>query len=132
VSANRPGDVWDGPLPANATVVEWLPYSQAMPAAALVVTHGGHGTMARALAAGTPALVCPPAGDMAENGARLAWAGAGLTLPNRLLARGPLRWAVRRLLGDPGYTARAAELAAWARDNDGAARAAELVEGLAG
>jgi UDP:flavonoid glycosyltransferase YjiC (YdhE family) len=130
-TTNRPGAGWDGPVPANATVVDWLAYSQAMPRAALVVTHGGHGTLTRALAAGTPALVSPPAGDMAENGARLTWSGAGLAIPNRLLAPGPVRWSVRRLLADGAYAARAGEIASWARANDAAAAAAELIEGLA-
>ena len=85
----------------------------------MVISHGGHGTMTRALASGTPALVCPPAGDMAENGARLTWAGAGLAIPDRLLAAAPLRWAARRLLGDPRFAARAEELASWARANHG-------------
>lgn len=130
-ATNRPGEPWRGGVPANATVVEWLSYSQVMPRASLVVTHGGHGTLTRALASGTPALVCPPAGDMAENGARLAWAGAGLALPNRLLGRGPLRWAVRRLLSERGFAERAGELAAWHRVHDGVAAAADLVERLA-
>jgi UDP:flavonoid glycosyltransferase YjiC (YdhE family) len=129
-TTNRPGAAWDGAVPANAKVVEWLSYSQAMPEAVVVITHGGHGTMTRALASGTPALVCPPAGDMAENGARLTWAGAGLAIPDRLLAAGPLRWATRRLVGDPRFAARAEELANWARANPGAATAADLVERL--
>jgi UDP:flavonoid glycosyltransferase YjiC (YdhE family) len=102
-----------------------------MPRASLVIGHGGHGTLTRALASGTPALVCPPAGDMAENGARVAWAGAGLTLADRLLGPGPLRWAARRLLADSRYRDRAGELAAWHRAHAGAATAARLVEGLA-
>ena len=80
-----------GPLPdapPNAVVVDWLSYSQLMPQAALVVCHGGHGTVARALGAGAPALCCPAVGDMAENSARVAWAGAGLMLPWRLTGRG--------------------------------------------
>ena len=36
--------------PANAVLVDWLSYSQLMPIAALVISHGGHGTVARALA----------------------------------------------------------------------------------
>ena len=67
----------------NAAVVDWLSYSQAMAAADLVICHGGHGTVARALGAGAPVLCCPAVGDMAENGARVAWAGAGLMLPWR-------------------------------------------------
>jgi MGT family glycosyltransferase len=124
-----------GPLPqapSNAVAVDWLSYSQVMPEAALVVCHGGHGTVARALGAGTPVLCCPAVGDMAENGARVAWAGAGLMLPWRLMGPGPLRWAVRRILGEPALSRRAAELRAWATENDGAERGTEVVERLAG
>jgi MGT family glycosyltransferase len=118
-------------VPPNATLVEWLSYSQLMPAASLVVSHGGHGTVARALSAGTPVLISPIIGDMSETAMRVAWSGAGLSLPWRLCRPAPLRWAARRVLGDPAFTARAGELAAWARENDGAARGAELVERLA-
>ncbi|HEX6228479.1 MAG TPA: nucleotide disphospho-sugar-binding domain-containing protein [Solirubrobacterales bacterium] len=126
VVPQRPIDV-----PDNAVVVDWLSYSQVMPAADLVISHGGHGTVARALGAGTPVLVSPFIGDMSETAMRVAWAGAGLSLPWRLCIPGPLRWAVRRMLGDPAFTARAGELAAWAAENDGAQCGAELVEQLA-
>jgi UDP:flavonoid glycosyltransferase YjiC (YdhE family) len=119
------------PAPPNATVVEWLSYSQALAAADLMVCHGGHGTIARALGAGVPALCCPAVGDMAENGARVAWAGAGLMLPWRLLGGASLRTAVRRVLGEPSFRRRAGEIAAWADQHDGAERAAVLVERLA-
>lgn len=118
-------------VPANAVLVDWLSYSQLMPAAALVVSHGGHGTVARALGAATPLLICPIVGDMGETAMRVAWAGAGLSLPWRLCQPGPLRWAARRILGEPSFTARAEEIAAWGREHDGAARGAELVERLA-
>jgi UDP:flavonoid glycosyltransferase YjiC (YdhE family) len=118
-------------VPDNAVLVDWLSYSQVMPQAALVICHGGHGTTVRALGAGVPVLCCPVAGDMAENGVRVAWAGAGLSLPWRLCRRAPLRWAARRILGDPSFKQQAAELAAWRRENDGSRRGAELVEEFA-
>ncbi|MEX0971879.1 MAG: nucleotide disphospho-sugar-binding domain-containing protein [Solirubrobacterales bacterium] len=118
-------------VPANAVLVDWLSYSQLMPAAALVISHGGHGTVARALAAGTPLLISPFIGDMSETAMRVGWAKAGLSIPWRLCRPAPLRWAARRILGDPSFARRAAELAAWAKDNDGAERGAELVEWLA-
>jgi UDP:flavonoid glycosyltransferase YjiC (YdhE family) len=126
VAPQRPIEV-----PANAVLVEWLSYSQLMPAASLVVSHGGHGTVARALGAGTPVLICPIIGDMSETAMRVAWAGAGLSLPWRLCRPAPLRWTARRLLDDPAFAAEAQEIAAWGRENDGAARGAELVEHLA-
>jgi UDP:flavonoid glycosyltransferase YjiC (YdhE family) len=126
VAPQRPIEV-----PANARLVEWLSYSQLMPAAAAIVSHGGHGTVARALGAGTPVLVCPIIGDMSETAMRVDWAGAGLSLPWRLCRPAPLRWATRRLLHEPSFAAKAEEIAAWSRANDGAARGAELVERLA-
>jgi UDP:flavonoid glycosyltransferase YjiC (YdhE family) len=118
-------------VPDNAVLVDWLSYSQLMPAASLVVTHGGHGTVARALGAGTPVLICPIIGDMSETAMRVSWAGAGLSLPWRLCRPAPLRWSVRRLLEDGSFAARAGELAEWSCEHDGARRGAELVERLA-
>jgi UDP:flavonoid glycosyltransferase YjiC (YdhE family) len=118
-------------VPANAVLVDWLSYSQLMPIASLVISHGGHGTVARALGAGTPVLVCPFTGDMSETAMRVAWAGAGLSLPWRLCHPAPLRWVTRRLLNARSFSERATELATWAEDNDGAQRGADLVEGLA-
>ena len=64
------------------------------------VSHGGHGTVARALGAGTPVLICPFTGDMSETAMRVSWAGVGLSLPWRLCRPSPLRWAAQRILGD--------------------------------
>ena len=119
------------PAPPNALIVDWLSYTQAMAAADLVLCHGGHGTVARALAAGAPLICCPAVGDMAENGVRVAWSGAGLMLPWRLISAASLRLTVRKALGDPSLRERAREIEAWAADNDGAGRGAELIEQLA-
>jgi UDP:flavonoid glycosyltransferase YjiC (YdhE family) len=117
--------------PANAAVVDWLSYSQVMPLADLVICHGGHGTVARALGAGVPVLCCPAVGDMTENAARVAWSGAGLMLPWRLVGPATMRLSVRRALEDPAFARRAEAIAAWGRAHDGAAQGAELVEELA-
>ena len=118
-------------VPANARLVEWISYARTMPRCAVVVCHVGHGTMVRALASGAAVVACPVAGDMAENAARLDWAGAGVRLPWRFATPRGVRLAVRRALASPDVTRRAGELAAWAQANDGAERAADLVEELA-
>ncbi len=131
-TTNRPVGADElGELPANAVAVEWLSYSQAFAAADLVITHGGHGTVARALGAGVPLVCCPVVGDMTENVARVAWAGAGVMVPWRLTRPAALRVAVRQVLADPAFGERAREIAEWGRGNDGAARAAQLIEDLA-
>ena len=119
-------------VPANARVVDWLSYAKTMPRCAAVVCHAGHGTVARALACGAPVVACPAAGDMAENAARVAWAGCGVSVPRRLVGPRGIRLAVRRVLSDSSYAATAGRMRAWAERNDGATIAAAAVEGLAG
>ena len=119
------------PVPANARLVEWVPYSRTMPRCQVVVCHAGHGTMVRALASGCAVVACPAAGDMNENAARLDWAGAGVRLPRRFVAARTVRLAVERTLGDPSIRRRAGELARWVRSHDAGTQAAVLVEALA-
>jgi UDP:flavonoid glycosyltransferase YjiC (YdhE family) len=118
-------------LGPRTRLVEWISYARTMPRSAVVVCHVGHGTMARALASGATVVGVPAAGDMAENAARLDWAGAGVRLPWRFATPRGVRLAVRRALAEPALARRAGELAAWAREHDGSERAADLVERMA-
>jgi len=118
-------------VPANARLVDWVSYAREMPRCAAVICHAGHGTLARALVSGVPVVACPAAGDMAENAARVAWAGAGVSLPRRLVTPRGVRLAVRRLLADGRYGRRAEEIGAWAARNDGPSSAADAVEAFA-
>jgi UDP:flavonoid glycosyltransferase YjiC (YdhE family) len=52
-------------------------------------------------------------------------------LPGRLCTPRAVRLAVERCLADTALRARARDVAAWTETHDPAARAAELVEGLA-
>jgi UDP:flavonoid glycosyltransferase YjiC (YdhE family) len=78
-----------------------------------------------------PLVACPAAGDMAENAARVSWAGVGVSLPRRLTSARGVKLAVRKLLSDPSYKTRAAELGRWAAEHDGAAAAADELERFA-
>ena len=117
-------------VPANGTLLGWLSYSQLMPLSSVVVCHGGHGTVARALCEGRPLVVSPSAGDMAENAVRVSWAGCGLTVPGRLRRGHTLRWAVRAVLSEPSYRRAAEAIAASPWASGGAGRAAAAVERL--
>ena len=129
-SANR--RVPDGVAVApNVRVVDWLSYSRAMPACDVVVCHGGHGTVARALASGCAVVIVPAAGDMNENAARVDWAGVGVRLPGRLLGARGLALAVGRALARPELREGARGLRAWSERHPGPARAADLVEDFA-
>jgi len=65
--------------PANAEVHRFVPHAEVMPAARLVVGHGGHGTTMQALAHDLPLLVMPmhPLLDQPMVGASVQAAGAG-------------------------------------------------------
>jgi UDP:flavonoid glycosyltransferase YjiC (YdhE family) len=120
------------PRPANARVVEWVSYARTMPEAAVVVCHGGHGTVARALSCGAAVVACPAAGDMNENAARIDWAGVGVRVPRRLVGPVAVRLAVLRALGDARLRARAAAVGRSGVAETAGERAAILVERLAG
>ena len=118
-------------VPPNAVLADWLSYSQVMPRASLVICHGGHGTVARALSDGVPVLTCPAAGDMNETAARITWAGVGLSIRWSLTGPHSLRWAVAEILADPSFREKAEAIARWSAGHDGAARGSELIECLA-
>jgi UDP:flavonoid glycosyltransferase YjiC (YdhE family) len=103
----RAGEVAGAP---NVAVVPSAPHAQIMRTAAAVVTHGGHGTVIKALAAGVP-LVCLPHGrDQGDNAARVVAAGAGLRLSRRADAA-TIRAAVRRVLEEQAFSGHADTLA---------------------
>jgi UDP:flavonoid glycosyltransferase YjiC (YdhE family) len=119
-------------VPANARLVEWVSYARTMPSCDLVLCHGGHGTMVRAIAEGCRVVIAPVSGDMNENAARADWAGVGVRLPWRFVSPATVRLAVERALADERMGERVREVAEWSAGHDGAERAAEIVEEFAG
>jgi MGT family glycosyltransferase len=93
----------------NCVLVDSAPHSQVMREAALVVTHGGHGTVMRALISRAPMLVIPHGRDQADNAVRVTERGAGLSLmPDASVEA--LRAACEQLLNDPYFRAAARRL----------------------
>lgn len=113
---------------ANTTVVDWVPYSQVFPPASVVLCHGGHGTLMRALTSGAAVVVCPASGDQYENAARVRWAEVGVSVPNRFVSSRSIRAAVEKLLARPQIGARVRELAEWSSSHDAARTSADELE----
>ena len=114
--------------PQNAIVLNYAAHDPIMRRAALVVTHGGHGTAMRALRHGVPMVVIPGlAGDQpfvaaaGRNSARVSRCGA---TPSRRV-----RAAAIAVLDNPAYRAEARRRAE-ALTECGSARAAQAVESL--
>jgi MGT family glycosyltransferase len=102
------------PATPRIRVVRSAPHTTVLPHAAAVVSHGGHGTVIKALAAGVPQLVLPLGRDQPDNAARVAAAGVGLRLKNSASPEA-IAAAVARLLNEPDHRTRATELGALLR-----------------
>ena len=68
------------PSTPRVEVVPAAPHHKIMPHASAVISHGGHGTVIKALAAGVPQLVIPLGRDQPNNAARVTHYGVGLHL----------------------------------------------------
>jgi MGT family glycosyltransferase len=95
--------------PANVTVVPSAPHRQVLQHAALVVTHGGHGTVMKTLAAGVPMVLLPHGRDQADTAVRVTARGAGVAL-KRTAGLRAIAEAVRRVLQNAPYRAAARKL----------------------
>ena len=77
-------------------------------------------------------VVLPVAYDQPGVGARVEWSGAGRSIPVGRLSEDRLRDAVRVVLADPAYRARAGRLQSSIEAADGLNRAADRIEGALG
>jgi MGT family glycosyltransferase len=98
-----------GAIPSNVHVEAWVPQRDVLSRAAMVVCHGGSGTVLGGLAAGLPMVIMGVGADQPHNGRLIAAAGAGLALTKPEASE--LRAAIQKVLGDAQLRARAAELA---------------------
>ncbi|MGO4869145.1 MAG: glycosyltransferase [Roseiarcus sp.] len=118
--------------PQNAVVLDYAAHDPIMRRAALVVTHGGHGTAMRALSCGVPMVVIPGiAGDQPFVAAAVQEWGAGRALPGDADAAA-MRESAVRVLAEPAYRAEARRRAKALARADGPAGAASAVESLLG
>ncbi|MFJ3672932.1 glycosyltransferase [Streptomyces sp. NPDC090106] len=120
-----------GAVPANARVGGYLPFEALLPHASVLVTNGGYGGVHEALRHGVPLLVGGDGEDKREVAARVEWSGTGLDLRTGDPSPAELRDAVRRLLAEPGFRARAGELREECGRHDALAAVADLVARVA-
>jgi UDP:flavonoid glycosyltransferase YjiC (YdhE family) len=126
-SRNRPRA-----LPAGVAAFEYAPFSELFPRAAAVVHHGGVGTTGLALRSGRPMLVVPHAWDQPDNAARVARLGVARTVPPNRYTPARVAAELRRLLDNPAYARRAAEVGGEVRREDGVRAACDALEVLLG
>jgi rhamnosyltransferase subunit B len=87
-------------LPPSILWQDYVPLRRLLPRAMVLVHHGGIGTTAEALRAGTPQLVVPLAHDQFDNAARVAALGVAFRARAPRLNGVRLARALQQLLGD--------------------------------
>jgi MGT family glycosyltransferase len=93
----------------NVVVVGSAPHRQILAEASVAVSHCGHGTTMKCLAAGVP-MVCIPMGrDQNDTAARVVYHGAGIRLSPSVSAA-KIRKAVQLVLGDDRFRSNASRM----------------------
>jgi UDP:flavonoid glycosyltransferase YjiC (YdhE family) len=116
--------------PANAVVLDYAAHDPIIARAALVVTHGGHGTAMRTLRHGVPMVIIPGlAGDQPYVAAAVEEWGAGRALAGDAAA-GTIRAAAQEVLAAPSFQTNARRLSRSLAGVEGATNAADEIESL--
>jgi UDP:flavonoid glycosyltransferase YjiC (YdhE family) len=119
-----------GPLPDTIHVQRYIPQSLVLPRCAAVVSHGGSGTVAAALAHGLPLVLLPMGADQPQNAARCEALGVARVLDALQATPDAVREAVSAVLSDSRYRSAAGRLRDELAALPGPAHAVRLLERL--
>jgi rhamnosyltransferase subunit B len=118
-------------LPPTVRTFGYLPFSQVLPSAALLVYHGGVGTLAQGIKAGVPHLVVPHGYDQFDSGWRIEQLGLGRSIPeNRYRAR-HVTPVIQAILKDGASRSRREDFRSRIDSADALTAACRLLEELA-
>ncbi|MEO8380492.1 MAG: glycosyltransferase [Acidobacteriota bacterium] len=119
-------------LPDSVFATDAVSHDLLYPHMSAVVHHGGSGTTAAAVRAGVPQIITPFGFDQALWGRRITHLGIGPALiPHTALTAERLATAIREVTTSDSMRTRAAELGRRVREEDGVARAIELLNDYA-
>jgi len=107
----RDPSILTGEVPDNAHVEAYIPFSELLPRADLLITNGGANGIHESLAAGVPVIVAGMTEEKPANAARVAHHRLGLNLKTGTPSAQAVRFAVERVLGDPAIRANVKKLA---------------------
>ena len=117
-----------GALPDGMIAVEYVSYESLMPRASVVVHHGGVGTTSHGLRAGVPTLIVPFAFDQSDNAEHAQRLGVSRTVYRNQYRAPRVAAELNKLLREPSYGERAADVGRRIRQENGPARAADSIE----
>ncbi|HEX6283769.1 MAG TPA: glycosyltransferase [Pyrinomonadaceae bacterium] len=124
---NRPSSLPDGMI-----AIDYAPYEALLPRAGVVVHHGGVGTTSQGLLAGVPTLIVPFAFDQSDNAEHARRLGTSRTIYRNDYRAPKVVKALRELLEQPEYARNAVEVSKQLKQENGPARAADLIENVLG
>jgi len=116
-------------VPANVEMKPFIPLEKLLPDTSLIISHAGGGTILRALAFGVPQLCVPFIQDQFDCASLAISLGVGLSL-KKTASREDFDEAIRKLLNDPTYLARAREVAREVRAEHEDQMAAKAIESV--
>jgi rhamnosyltransferase subunit B len=119
-------------LPEGMIAVDYAPYASLLPRVSVVVHHGGVGTTSQALLAGVPALIVPFAFDQSDNAEHARRLGTSRTVYRKSYRAPRVERELRELLERPEYRRKAIEVSKKLKQENGPARAADLIEQVLG
>lgn len=122
-------DEWAGSRPGNVRLMSFVPQQLLLESADLVLTHGGFGSVAEAIRAGTPMVLLPMFSDQSHNAARTAGLGLGLQLDVESATPASLAESCALALAGP-YRHRAAAMSRQSRACPGFDQLAEDIAAL--
>ncbi|MGD1714975.1 glycosyltransferase [Dapis sp. BLCC M172] len=115
-------------LPGNPLVVKYAPQLELLQKVTLTITHAGINTTLECLNNAVPMVAIPIAFEQPGIAARIAWSGAGETIPLKRLTVPRLRKAISQVLTKPSYKQNALRLQEAIKRAGGVTRAADIIE----
>jgi rhamnosyltransferase subunit B len=119
-------------LPESVRHFDYAPLAELLPRSAALVSHGGIGTIAQALATGIPQVLMPIAYNHPDDAARLKRLGVADFIPPKRFRGTRLAAALGRLLASAQVAARCRELSGRFNGTDPIDQACDLLEELQG
>lgn len=116
------------PLPATIVHRQYAPFSTVLPRSALLIHHGGIGTLAQALASGVPHLIMPMAFDQPDNALRAGALGVARWLEPKRFTADHVARELDELLGSSTVAAKVKECRERLRGKSGIAMTCDLLE----
>jgi UDP:flavonoid glycosyltransferase YjiC (YdhE family) len=124
---NRPAE-----LPEGMIAIDYAPYQALLPRCAAMVHHGGVGTTSQGLLAGVPTLIVPFAFDQSDNAEHARRLGTSRTLYRNKYRAPRVFKELRELVTRREYAQNAAAISEELKQENGPAKAADVIEQLLG